>query len=346
MSRLTRRTGTTPRVRSLGVVAALAGLPVALALVALCQQLPGVLPDGLRATCTAPPGVLALLLICAGAGVLVGKLLDARAEFGALATELLPPNEAQPRPLTEAPALRQSFNERCPFRLRDTLAARRVADLLDFVGEQRALAGFEARWRSLAEDDSYSCTRGLWLLRAIIAVLPLFGLVGAALVLAKDTPTETELDNVVGPLALAWVGAVVLWIGNMLLHRLHARVLDQVHDLVETELAHRFLAAPRDTEVTVEMLRQQTQVIAQAIQQAVDQALLRHGKLLAAKDHDALARHRELADTLNSLAQATRDNDAQQHVTLGRIVDQLGFQLDFLMRIHDPGKPELKLRAA
>jgi biopolymer transport protein ExbB/TolQ len=175
--------------------------------------------------------------------------------------------------------------------------------------------------------------------------------------------------------ALALFLTMILMFCSYVVERIEQSALDKVDRYVDDELAHRFerrgkgaSGPPGDVlrqhteavlgatqqlverqvslwagavEKTESLGARQQERMATAIGQALEFALTRYGKRLAELEEALLARNQALLDAVAQLATALRDSGREHHLTLARLTDGLGAQVEALTRVQT-GEAELQ----
>lgn len=175
--------------------------------------------------------------------------------------------------------------------------------------------------------------------------------------------------------ALALFLTMILMFCSYVVERIEQGALERVDRYVDAELAHRFergsasAGGPGD-----DVMRQHTQAVlgatqqmvekqvnlwssaiekteslgarqqermATAIGQALEFALTRYGKRLAELEEALLTRNKALLDSVTQLATALRDSGREHQMTLARLTDSLGAQIEALTRVQS-GEAELQ----
>jgi hypothetical protein len=192
--------------------------------------------------------------------------------------------------------------------------------------------------------------------------------------------SETGLTGVTSGLAeafdttaLALFLTMILMFCSYLVERMEQSVLDRVDRYVDNELTHRFersLAAAgpgsdalgQHAQIMVGAMQQlvekqiglwsaavekteslgsrQQERMATAIGQALEFALTRYGKRLAELEEALLGRNKALLDSVTQLAGALRESGREHQVTLARLTDTLGAQIQALAKVQS-GETEL-----
>jgi MotA/TolQ/ExbB proton channel family len=185
--------------------------------------------------------------------------------------------------------------------------------------------------------------------------------------------TETGLSGVTSGLAeafdttaLALFLTMVLMFLTYLVERLEQGVLERVDRYVDDELAHRFERVQGEAGPYAEAVRQNTQAVlgvthqlvekqvnlwaaavekteqlgarqqerlATAIGQALEFALTRYGKRLAELEEALLTRNKSLLESVGQLAISLRDSGREHQLSLARLTDALGAQVEALTKV-------------
>jgi len=113
-------------------------------------------------------------------------------------------------------------------------------------------------------------------------------------------------------------------------------VLDGMEQLVEKQVSLWSGAV----EKTEQLGARQQERMATAIGQALEFALTRYGKRLAELEEALVARNQALLDTVSQLAAALRETGREHQITLSRLTDGLGAQVEALTKVQT-GEVEL-----
>lgn len=187
------------------------------------------------------------------------------------------------------------------------------------------------------------------------------------------TGVTTGLAEAFDTTALALFLTMVLMFCCYLVERLEQGLLESVDRYVDDELTHRFARTRGEAASSSGALEQHTQVVlgatqqlvekqvhlwanavekteqlgakqqermATAIGQALEFALTRYGKRLAELEEGLLTRNQALITTVAQLATALRDTGREHQLTLARLTDGLGAQVEALTKVQ-AGEAEL-----
>jgi biopolymer transport protein ExbB/TolQ len=195
--------------------------------------------------------------------------------------------------------------------------------------------------------------------------------------LASDTGltgVTQGLSEAFDTTALALFLTMILMFLSYLVERLEQGVLASVDRYVDDELTHRFArtrseAVPGNSagvdqhtqvmlgatqqlvekqvalwgaavEKTEQLGSKQQERMATAIGQALEFALTRYGKRLAEMEEGLLTRNQALIASVGQLANALRDTGREHQLTLARLIDGLGAQVETLTKVQT-GEAEL-----
>jgi hypothetical protein len=257
----------------------------------------------------------------------------------------------------------------------DFVAGRGSANDLD--DQIRCLADNDA----MALEGSYALLRFItWAIPIIGFLGTVLGITGAISgvtpeVLEHKLSTVTDgLSEAFDSTALALFLTMILMFFCYLVERLEQGVLERVDRYVDDQLAHRFVRARGEAAPFVDAMHQSTQVIldttgqlvekqvklwaaamekteqlgthqqermAAAIGQALEFALTRYGKRLAELEESLLTRNQALLDSVSQLAAALRETGREHQLSLARLTDALGAQVEALARVQT-GEAELQ----
>jgi hypothetical protein len=256
----------------------------------------------------------------------------------------------------------------------DFVACRGSANELD--DQIRCLADNDA----LALEGSYALVRFItWAIPIVGFLGTVLGITGAISgvnpeVLEHDLGSVTNgLAEAFDTTALALFLTMILMFCSYLVERLEQAVLERVDAYVDHELAHRFERCQSTTvsiaesgpvntpavlgitqqlvekqvnlwaaavEKTEQLGARQQERLATAIGQALEFALTRYGKRLAELEEALLARNKAMLDSVSQLAQSLRDTGREHQMTLARLSDGLGAQVEALTKVQT-GEAEL-----
>jgi hypothetical protein len=198
--------------------------------------------------------------------------------------------------------------------------------------------------------------------------------------LASDTGLSgvtSGLAEAFDTTALALFLTMILMFCSYLVERIEQSALDRVDRTIDAELAHRFerggtgsavpgadanamsqhtqavLGATHQLvekqvnlwaaamEKTESLGARQQERLASAIGQALEFALTRYGKRLAELEEALLGRNKALLDSVAQLAAALHKTGQDHQMTLARLTDSLGAQIEALTRVQS-GEAELQ----
>ncbi|HYV34282.1 MAG TPA: MotA/TolQ/ExbB proton channel family protein, partial [Gemmataceae bacterium] len=297
-------TGRPPRSSS--TLAAFAiGIPLSIGVLAAVQ----VTDTELKRYLHHPVEIVEVVLFCCALGGLAAKLLGNAAQRAACRREMLPPWDGKPVPASEAPRLRAELENNAG-RLRNTLLARRIDAVLDFVAKRGNVSGVDDQLRALADNDNLVLDNSYSLIRFITWAIPILGFLGTVLGITTaignvtNEIAEGSISSVTGGLSLAFDTTAVglaLTIATMFLSFLTERseqtVLEFVDHYADVQLAHRFEQAGTEQGEFVAALRQNTQILLETTEQLVQQQANVWAGALASADKrwaDAGKRQQEL----------------------------------------------------
>jgi hypothetical protein len=187
------------------------------------------------------------------------------------------------------------------------------------------------------------------------------------------TGVTTGLAEAFDTTALALFLTMILMFCCYLVERLEQGLLERVDRYVDKELTHRFTRVSTAAALNSNAMDQHTQTVigasqqlvekqvalwtaavdkteqlgskqqermATAIGQALEFALTRYGKRLAELEEGLLTRNQTLINTVAQLAVALRDTGREHQLTLARLTDGLGAQVEALTKVQ-AGEAEL-----
>ncbi len=279
-----------------------------------------------------PVEMVEVVLFCCALGALGSKLWRWAAERQAGRFAVLPPWQGQPVPVSEAGPLLAEL-DRLPRRLRDTLLVKRVTAVLDFLGRRGSALELDDHCRALADADSLALENSYALVRFITWAIPILGFLGTVLgiteAIAGVTPErlEQDLSTVTDGLALAFdctALALALTMAAMfltfLVDRLEQGVLEAVDACVDQHLAHRFERIGAEPTGHVAGLRQDSQVLLEAIGQLVRRQAELWAETLKEvvyrRDEEEKHQHERLTGALETALRQTLHGHTQQATAL------------------------------
>jgi hypothetical protein len=295
--------GPKPRGSGANLAAFIVGPP--LAAVILCLVLIGPLSHTVaHRYLSHPVECVEVVLFCCALGALGAKAVRSLLERRACRTEVLPTWSGKAVPVAEATALLGTIN-RLPTRMHDTCLVNRVVAVLDFLCRRGSAAELDDHMRTLTDNDALALESSYSLVRFITWAIPILGFLGTVLgitgAISGVTPEvlEQSLSTVTDGLALAF-DATALALGltmllmfvTFLVDRAEQGVLESVDRYVDRQLAHRFERPGADTTPFVEVVKQQSQVVLNTMEQLVE----RQTQLWSQAFHDADER-RNAAET-------------------------------------------------
>jgi biopolymer transport protein ExbB/TolQ len=305
---MTRATpGAAERGRRPGTTAAafLLGLPLAAAILATFHFGPLRHTPAFRYV-EHPVENVEVVLFCCAIGTLAAKLWVNRAERSALKADALPRWDGKPVPAGEATKLLVHAGK-LPRRLQNTFLARRVTAVLDFLCQRGTAADLDDQLRALADNDALAMENSYALTRFITWAIPILGFLGTVLgitgAISGVKSDDLELGSVTGGLAYAF-DATALALGitmitmfcSFLTERAEGGVLEEVDRVIDRELAHRFQRGDTDLNPLAAGLRQNANVLLDAMQQLVQRQAEVWARTLAEMDHrvaETAAKHQE-----------------------------------------------------
>ncbi len=271
----------------------------------------------------------------------------------------------------QSPGARRTVLGRRIGAILDFVACRGSAHDLD--DQVRCLADNDA----IALEGSYALLRFItWAIPIVGFLGTVLGITGAISGVTPEV-LEHSLGGVTDGLAeafdttaLALFLTMILMFVSYLVERLEQGVLTRVDQYVDDELAHRFERVQGEAGPYAEAVRQNTQAVlgvthqlvekqvnlwaaavekteqlgarqqerlATAIGQALEFALTRYGKRLAELEEALLTRNKALLDSVSQLAHALRDTGREHQLTLARLTDGVGAQVEALTRVQSGG---------
>jgi biopolymer transport protein ExbB/TolQ len=369
----------------------LIGLPLAAGILALIHY--GPFPEEVRRYVSHTVECVEVVLFCGALGTLGTKFFGSFAERRACRAVLLPPWQGQPVPVSEAARLRAEVCSR-PARLQNTMIGRRVLAILDFLVNRGSAAELDDHLRSLADNDALAMDGSYSLTRFITWAIPILGFLGTVLGITGSingiTPEvlEKNLNQVTDSLALAF-DATALALGltmvtmflSFLVERAEQSVLDAVDRYADRELAHRFERLATDGGEFVAVVRRNTEVLLETVEQvvqrqavlwaqaleeadrrrtkveeklherfaaALETALTRtletHGRQLTALDKQVVDQSGGLVQQLNTLAATVRDSGREQQAALAKVAQSVAGQVQALTVLQEGERHLLRLQ--
>lgn len=358
------------RQRRLGATlgAFVVGLPVAAGILWLVHRGPlqGTLA---QRYVTHPVEYAEVVLFGCALGTLALKFLGWFAERAAFRANLVPPWDGKTVGVAEAVPLLAELEKR-PQWLQTTYLGRRLANALDFLRCRGSATAFDDQLRTLADNDFLSLEASYGLTRFITWAIPILGFLGTVLgiteAIAGVTPEELErsLHTVTDGLALAFdttalalLLTMTIMLFTFLMERLEQTVLENVDQLVERHLAHRFERAGTAGGEFLETVRQHSQVMLQATEQLVQKQVELWSKSLTEAGQQHAELHKDLRQGLTAALETVLETTLEAHArrladlekqaaqqnallleklgSLTRLTDRLAAQTEALAAIQD-----------
>jgi biopolymer transport protein ExbB/TolQ len=342
-----------------------------------------------------PVEIAEVVLFCCALGALLAKLGANFREAAVCRRPLLTAWDGQPVPAGTAGELLSELDQ-LPRSQRQSLLGSRCGNILDFVRRRDSAADLDDQARALADNDAMAQENSYGLIRFIAWAIPILGFLGTVLgiteAVAGVTPEklESSLNQVTDGLALAFdttalalaLTMVVMFL-SYLTERGEQSVLDQVDQVVDRELAHRFERGGAEQNEAVELVRQnseqliraterlverQASIWAQALQEAdrlrseaearqqqrlvsvlesvLEKTVETHARRLATLEKQSTEQSGHLLDKLASLAVVVRDSNREQQAALSQLAQGLAGQADALTRLQEGEKQLLRLQDA
>jgi biopolymer transport protein ExbB/TolQ len=201
---------------------------------------------------THPAEAVEVLLFCCALSALLTKMLLSKAERATFGRDILPAWDGNPIPATDAADLLTRIR-RMGRTWRNSLLARRVSAVLDFVRSRGSANDLDDQMRALADNDALALESSYALTRFITWAIPILGFLGTVLGITKAisgvTPQvlEHNLNQVTDGLAEAFdttaLGlalTMVTMFVSFLAERAEEGVLFAVDAYADEQLAHRF----------------------------------------------------------------------------------------------------------
>lgn len=257
----------------------LLGLPVGIAVLYFVAHSP--IDESIRRYVENPVEKAEVILFCAAMGMLVAKVLLCRNEKAALRDGLVPAWDGKPAGVHDAASLHQTLNKK-PAWCRRSILGRRLAALLGFVESRGSAQDLDDQMRTLADTDAMSQDNSFAMLRLITWSIPIMGFLGTVLgitksitgvtpeVLEKSLSTVTEgLAEAFDTTALALFLTMVLMFVASLVERSEQKLLADVDERVDAELAHRFERPALDSNPFLAALEKNTATLVHATEKLV-----------------------------------------------------------------------------
>jgi biopolymer transport protein ExbB/TolQ len=286
--------------------------------------------------------------------------------------------------VTEAAKILAGLNK-VPLRLQDTLIVRRASAVLDFLCRRGSAAELDDQLRALADTDALVLEGSYSLTRFITWAIPILGFLGTVLgitgAISGVTPEvlENSLSTVTDGLALAFdttalaLGLTMLTMFlSFVVERAEQSILDRVDRYADRELAHRFVRAGAEGGEFIEVVRRNTQVLLQAVEQlverqaavwaqtmeqadqrrleaeqrqqghftaaleaALDKTLEAHARRLAALEKQTVEQSSGVLEQLNVLTTSVRDMGREQQAAAAQITQAVRDQVQALTLLHE-----------
>lgn len=329
-----------------------------------------------------PVECVEVAMFCAALGAFFAKLMDQRGERKACQTEILPAWDGRVVPVADAATLLGKLRE-LPGWLRRSLMVKRAEEVLAFVRSRGSANDLDDHLRALADNDAVALDASYALTRFITWAMPILGFLGTVLgitgAISGVTPEvlEKSLSTVTDGLALAF-DTTALALGltmitmfvSFVIERTEQATLEMVDRFADRELAHRFERSSTESAEVVMVVRQSTEVLAQATRQlveqqvvlwsrawqaseerhgaaearqqerftaalaaALDQTLETHERRLSELDEQGAERSSALLERLALLAKMVQDTGLAHQQTLGEIATRLAAALEALTQL-------------
>jgi hypothetical protein len=323
-----------------------------------------------------------VVLFCCAVAAFITKVWKARLEYRACHSDLLPAWDGRAMPIQEAGPLLTKI-DKWSESLHGTYLVERLRSILHFLVSRGSAAELDDHLRSLADNDAMVLEGSYALTRFITWAIPILGFLGTVLGITQAisgvTPEmlETNLSYVTDGLALAF-DTTALGLGltmitmflSFLVERVEQGILESVDHYVDDQLAHRFERLEvMDGDFTA-VVRQNTNVLLQAMEQLVerqatvwaraleeserrragvedrvfrqliaalegtlDRTQETHARRLAALEKQALDQGAGLGQHLAGLAQAVAEAGQHQQAGLERIAQGIMAQAQTLIQV-------------
>jgi biopolymer transport protein ExbB/TolQ len=330
----------------ISTAAFLFGIPLGAAILALIHFSP--LQDTTaRRYVSHPVECVEVFMFCCALAALGAKLWAYATERRACRTVVLSPWSGQVVPISDSGKLLTELN-RFPARFQNTLMAKRLAAVLDFLRSRGSPDQLDDQLRALADTDALTLEGSYSLTRLITWAIPILGFLGTVLgitgAISGVTPEvlENSLSTVTDGLALAF-DTTALALGltmvtmflSYIVERAEQGVLDTVDRYVEQELAHRFERVGVEESQILGVMRQQSDALFRTVEHLVERQTVLWAKTFQEADRqrvDSDQRQQErfrasleaaLEKTLDSHTRRLADLERQAIDQSGRLMEQL-----------------------
>ncbi len=315
------------------------GLPLAASILCLIHF--GPLQETVAARYVSHPlECVEVVMFCTALSLLSAKLLRYRIERQACAREVVPPWEGKTIPASQAATL-LPYLQKVPAHLQNTVMARRVAAVVDFLCRRGSALELDDQLRALADTDALALEGSYSLTRFITWAIPILGFLGTVLgitaAISGVTPDvlEKSLSTVTDGLALAF-DATALALGltmvtmfiSFTVERAEQSILDSVDRYAERELAHRFEREGAEESEFFEMTRRNTAILLDAVEKIIErQARLWSEALQESESRRQQAEQRQqelLATSLEAALEKTLDAHTRRLAALEKQMVEQG----------------------
>jgi len=272
-----------------------------------------------------PVEYASVILFACALGTLLVKVLGWFRERAAFGAKPVPAWDGRAVGVEEAGPLLAHLTQR-PRWLNATYLGRRLGAVLEFLCNRKSAVELDDQLRTLADNDALSLDASYGLTRFITWAIPILGFLGTVLgiteAIAGVTPEQLEqsLHTVTDGLALAFdttalaLGlTMLLMFLTFLVERLEQTVLEQVDQVVEQELAHRFARTGSAGGEFIETFRQHNQVLLHATEQLVQKQADLWGKSLEAAGQRRGQLEAEFQQQLGTALEAVLEKTMDAH---------------------------------
>lgn len=315
--------------------------------------------------------IVVVLFFCCLASLL-GKFLMATKERLVHTQKILPTWDGKPIPAAEITQLQQSLHLVWDS-AKNSVLARRIAAILNFVASRGSADDLDDQMRTLADNDAIALDGSYAVNRFLIWAMPILGFLGTVLgiteAIANISPEQLEkggadgvtqgLTKAFDATALALGLTLVAMFVNSLIEKLEQSLLERVDSYVDAELAHRFIRHqgemnhPGTLTPALQLLIEkqiasfqkaeerwaqqgpqgQQDKWAAALQQALDGALTRFGQRIVETEKKLLERQHTMIETLAKLAQSLKETDREHQAAVARLTDAIGLSVEMIAKM-------------
>jgi hypothetical protein len=259
---------------------------------------------------------------------LMARAAQLRYEQRGVTADMLPPWSGEPTPVEAAGGLLDRL-ARTPRRWHASLAYRRLYAGLAFAENRGSTDGLDEHLRGAAEADADAADSAGALVRYLTWAIPILGFLGTVVgiteAIANISPEQltNSITGVTDGLAVAFdttaiaLGySIAIMFFSFVLDRKEQRVLNDVTDLADAQLAHRFVRRGQNEHQVVAALQHVGDVLVQTTQEVVERQVEIWTKSMEALrqrlDNSERQQHERLQAGLSELLRTTVETHQRQ----------------------------------